>query len=107
MFEVNYLPQELFFYENAIVPSRWEGAADFLMGVGEGPLVRYPIERVEPLRAEWESFLLFVKKGEGEGATGEEGLRTLLLAEALERAAQSGQVVELAADARSPLPLST
>lgn len=96
MFVVNYLPQELFFYENALVPSRWESPGDFLLGVGEGQVVRYPLEHVEPLRAEWEAFLATIDGREADGATPEDALRTVLLAEALAESARTGAAVEVA-----------
>jgi predicted dehydrogenase len=96
LFVLNYLPQELFFYENAIVPSSWEGAGDFLLGVGEGQLVRYPIERIEPLRAEWDAFIAAVAGREDRATTGEDALQTLLLAEAIEESARTGAPVNIA-----------
>lgn len=95
MFALAYLSQDLEFYENALVPSRWEGAGDFLVGVGEGRMVRYPIEHVEPLRAEWEAFLAAVEGREADGATGEDALRTVLLADALARSAASGSPIAM------------
>jgi predicted dehydrogenase len=96
LFVINYLPQELFFYENAIVPSSWDGPGDFLLGVGEGPLVRYPLERTEPLRAEWEAFVAAVEGREDRATTGEDALQTLLLAEALTESARTGKPVLIA-----------
>ncbi|MBC7260968.1 MAG: Gfo/Idh/MocA family oxidoreductase, partial [Chloroflexi bacterium] len=53
MFSVNYLTQDLYFYENDYLNGNWEGLA--IMGVSEGRRIRHNIKRKEPLVAELES----------------------------------------------------
>jgi predicted dehydrogenase len=57
MFQVNYITQDLCFYENADTNGdRWS-TISLLRGVSEGMIIRYPIKKKEPLRAELESFI--------------------------------------------------
>lgn len=93
MFTVNYLTQELCFFHNAAMhggpESRWFPRASF--SVSEGDMVRYHIERREPLRSELEDFLDAVRTGRPPLVSGEAGQRVLVLAERLlTRAAQEG-----------------
>jgi UDP-N-acetylglucosamine 3-dehydrogenase len=83
MFVVNYLTQDLTLYEN----SSSGGAAEVLsvMGVVEGRMIRFPIQRFEPLRAEIESFLSAVRTGGKPHVGGEEGVRALHLAHLIAR----------------------
>ena len=83
MFVVNYLTQELFFYQNPANVSPIEGAAwDFTIKAGD--MVRYEIYRQEPLREEIESFLQAVVAKDRsffeKGADGKAGLKALELA---------------------------
>lgn len=91
MFTVNYLTQELCFFHNAAVhgrpESRWLPGSSF--SVSEGDMIRYHIERREPLRSELEDFLDAVRTGRPPLVPGEAGQRVLVLAEQLlARAAQ-------------------
>jgi len=87
MFLVNYVTQDLFFYENAEGSGDW-GTLQLLRGVSEGDMIRLSIPKKEPLRAELEAF---VRAAAGEGpvvVSGEDGLAALRLAQALVRSAQ-------------------
>lgn len=79
MFHVNYLTQDLTFFEN--------GAADpgslnvlHVMGISEGRAIRYPVRRVEPLRAELEQFVHCIRTGAAPSVGGTEAVETLQLA---------------------------
>jgi predicted dehydrogenase len=78
MFLVNYLTQDLTFFENASGP----GSAEVLqvMGIAEGRMIRYPIKRIEPLRAEIEHFISGIQDGTPPLIGGEEAMRALVLA---------------------------
>jgi UDP-N-acetylglucosamine 3-dehydrogenase len=95
MFTANYLTQDLLFYENADVAGQsWERITH-LRGVSEGRMVRYPIQKREPLRSEVEAFL---KAAEGEPSgivTGEDGREALRLALALVKSGEEGRVITL------------
>jgi predicted dehydrogenase len=84
MFLVNYLTQDLFFYENTryeSVPAAgsWENLG-ILKGVAEGNMTRLAIARKEPLRAELEAFLQAIQSNPAASVSGEDGLRVLRLA---------------------------
>ena len=95
MFVVNYLTQDLTLYEN----SSSGGGAEVLavMGVVEGRAIRFPIQRVEPLRAEIESFVAAVRSGGKPHVDGDEGVRALHLAHLVARSGREQTVM----DARS------
>jgi predicted dehydrogenase len=92
MFVVNYLTQDLTLYEN----SSSGGAAEVLavMGVVEGRAIRFPIQRVEPLRAEIESFVASVRSGGKPVVDGDEGVRALHLAHLIARSGREQTVLD-------------
>lgn len=79
MFHVNYLTQELYFYENNYA-NGWEGMVA-LMGVSEGRITKYEIRKREPLVEELENFVASVQNGHDSLISGEEGMRAVYLAE--------------------------
>lgn len=93
MFLVNYLTQELWFYENRSAVDRWETLAT--SGVSEGSVSKYELERVEPLRAELEAFVDASQRGYNGLVNGEEGLRAVFLAEQILLASRERRVVTL------------
>lgn len=95
MFKVDYLTQDLYFFENAVAREpEWE-TLQVLRGVSEGPMVRHVVRKREPLRVELEAFLQMVREGGPSPVTGEDGLRALELARAIVESGQSHQVVEV------------
>jgi predicted dehydrogenase len=97
MFVVDYLARELTFYENDDAPrgqpADW--AAHHLKGVSEGRVHRIGVEKREPLRVELESFVRAVGDGTPPAVTPDDALAAMAAAEALVRAAQSGESVSL------------
>jgi predicted dehydrogenase len=93
MFLVNYLTQDLYFYENESANGNWEGLA--VMGVSEGRLIRYNIKRKEPLLAELESFVDAILHDTPPLIGGEEALRAVLLAQKLIESGQQHKVIAL------------
>jgi predicted dehydrogenase len=81
MFHVNYLTQDLTLFENASAV----GSAEVLLfvGIAEGRSIRFPIQRIEPLRAELEHFIECIEKGTAPIVPGEEAVRALDLAQRL------------------------
>ena len=78
MFRADYLTQDLFFHENAEAAAHnWEQIT-MLRGVSEGSMVKYAIQKREPLQSE---FVAFIKscRGRSDGnrqwRDGTEGLR--------------------------------
>lgn len=82
MFRVDYLTQDLYFFENAAAPV---GDWPFLnlRGVNEGRMIRQVVAKKEPLRAELESFIAAVKGEKPVPVTGQDGLKSLALAQAM------------------------
>lgn len=95
MFRADYLTQDLYFFENAEVTGVPYEPLNVLRGVSEGAMIRFALQRVEPLRAELESFLAACAGQEARVVTGEDGTRALQLALALISSADSGNVVHL------------
>jgi UDP-N-acetylglucosamine 3-dehydrogenase len=86
MFVANYLTQDLFFYENDAVPhgQEWHEAA--VMGVTEGRMIRFKVNKKEPLRAELEAFAAAVRNRQAAPVSGMDGLLALSVAQALTEA---------------------
>lgn len=83
MFRVDYLTQDLYFFENAIVgDSGWE-TLRHLRGVNEGRMIRHVVNKKEPLRAELEAFVAAVRDAAPIAVSGADGLCALQLAQAL------------------------
>jgi predicted dehydrogenase len=83
MFRVDYLTQDLYFYENAVANGGDWATIQVLRGVSEGPMIRYAIAKKEPLRSELESFLAAVQEKASVTVTGQDGLKAIELAQAL------------------------
>ncbi len=92
MFVVDYLTQDLYFYENSQIHDGWDHLA-ILNGVGEGKMIRYAVEREEPLKRELTSFARSVLRREEPEVTGKDGVDALALAEAILASGASSQVV--------------
>jgi predicted dehydrogenase len=83
MFKVDYLTQDLIFFENAVSNgSDWE-TLRMLRGVSEGKMIRYYVDKKEPLRAEQEAFLAAVRGEAPVAVTGQDALQALVLAQAI------------------------
>ncbi len=93
LFRVDDLTQDLYFYENSQAPSGLWQPLEMLKGVSEGGMIRYPINRYEPLKAELESFLKAVKGEIAVPVTGEDGLAALKISMALVESGKNHQVV--------------
>ncbi len=96
LYTVNYLTQDLYFYENDYAPTDWEVIGS-LAGVSEGTMTRLKLRKAEPLRLEYEDLLRAITQGVAPTVTGEDGLAVLRIAYRLMEAAQTGRVVSCAA----------
>jgi predicted dehydrogenase len=85
MFVVNYLTQELFFYEHPTKGTEWD-ALSGIRGGGEGDMIRFALQRREPLRVQWEQFLHAVRSGSPPPVSALDGLAALSTATAIQRA---------------------
>ena len=96
MFRADYLTQDLYFYENAEAAAHnWEQIT-MLRGVSEGSMVKYVINKREPLQSELEAFMKAIA-GEPAGiVSGEDGSEALRLALAMVESGDEGRVVTVA-----------
>jgi UDP-N-acetylglucosamine 3-dehydrogenase len=88
------LTADLTFHANGSVATEWDDIANF-RGVSEGDVVRYAIAKPEPLRTEHQAFRDAILGKDAEIVTMREGLRTVVVAEAVLASSVSGQVVEV------------
>ncbi|MFN8471928.1 MAG: Gfo/Idh/MocA family oxidoreductase [Anaerolineae bacterium] len=96
MFHVNYLTQELTFFENRLTSGGWD-TLNVLTGVSEGNATRLSIERREPLLAELEAFVRAVRDGGGPPVAPEDALAALTLALTTLHAGEAGSPVTISA----------
>jgi UDP-N-acetylglucosamine 3-dehydrogenase len=94
MFQVNYLTQDLFFFENAEADEAWDHLS-ILRGVAEGQMIRHVVAKKEPLRTELEAFLAAVRGEEVAIVNGEDGLRALRQAQAIVQSGLAHRPIEL------------
>ncbi len=92
MYLVNYLSQDLYFYENDYTVTTWD-ALRSLTGVSEGTMSRLKLQKAEPLRLEYEDVLAAVRGDKSPTVTGEDGLAVLRLAHQLIEATQKREVI--------------
>jgi predicted dehydrogenase len=96
MFRVDYLTQDLYFFENAeSIPEHSYAAVSALRGVSEGAMTRYSIPKVEPLRAELDAFFAACRGDRSRMVGPRDGLAALEVASALARSGQTKQIIHL------------
>lgn len=88
MFLVNYLTQDLYFYENDYTTTDWDQHST-LAGVSEGTMTRLKLQKAEPLRLEYEDVLGAIADARAVTVSGEDGLAALRLAHRLLEAAHA------------------
>lgn len=79
MYLVNYLTQDLYFYENDYTPTSWD-ALRSLTGVSEGTMTRLKVQKAEPLHLEYEDIFAALCNDTLPTVTGEDGLAALDIA---------------------------
>jgi UDP-N-acetylglucosamine 3-dehydrogenase len=92
MLVVDYLTQDLMFYEHPTRATDWDHLAA-IRGGGEGNMIRYALERREPLRVQWEQFLGAVREGRPAPVSGRDGLASLSVARAIRESAARHETV--------------
>lgn len=95
MFRVDDLTQDLYFFANADIDGELWSALGTIKGVSEGEMIRYPLRRYEPLRAELEAFVEAIVDDNPVPVNGADGLEALRLAQALIESGQKKQVVRV------------
>lgn len=95
MFRVDYLTQDLYFFENAKADgAEWE-TMRMLRGVSEGRMIRHLVNKKEPLRAEQEAFLAAARGEAPVPVSGQDGLRALELAQAVVRSGLEHRAIDV------------
>jgi UDP-N-acetylglucosamine 3-dehydrogenase len=97
MFRVDYLTQDLYFYENAEAGGATWNPLSVLRGVSEGAMIRFAVQRVEPLRAELEAFIAAVSGCPDHVVSGRDGRAALRLALQLIEAAETHHSLDVIA----------
>jgi UDP-N-acetylglucosamine 3-dehydrogenase len=82
MFLVNYLTQEVYFYENDYSTTSWDTLRS-LTGVSEGTMTRLKVQKAEPLRLEYEDIIRAIVDDLLPTVSGEDGLAVLKVVEQL------------------------
>jgi UDP-N-acetylglucosamine 3-dehydrogenase len=95
LFRVDDLTQDLYFYENEHANGTLWPALQNLKGVSEGSMIRFALQRYEPLKAELQGFLKAVQQDSPVPVSGADGLAALRLALALVESGHSHQVIEV------------
>jgi UDP-N-acetylglucosamine 3-dehydrogenase len=76
MYLVNYLTQDVFFYENDYTTTTWDTLRS-LTGVSEGTMTRLKIQKTEPLRLEYEDVITAIEQDLSPTVSGEDGVAVL------------------------------
>lgn len=92
MLVVDYLTQDLMLYEHPTRATDWDHLAA-IRGGGEGNMIRFALERREPLRVQWEQFLSAVREGRPAPVSGLDGLASLSVARAIQTSASRHEAV--------------
>jgi len=93
-FVADTLTADLSWYANGEIRQSWDAISKF-RGVSEGDVIRYAIEKPEPLRTEHEQFRDAVLGNEADIVTMSQGLRTVRVAEACLESARTSTTVPL------------
>jgi predicted dehydrogenase len=93
LYRVDDLTQDLYFYENEAANGELWPALKTIKGVSEGRMIRYAINRYEPLKAELQAFLLSVEEGSAPPVSGEDGLAALRIALDLVESSNNHRVI--------------
>lgn len=101
MFLVDYIHQDLYFYENSEAPSRWDTLALF-QGVEEGNVLKLRLSKREPLEQELRAFVNAAANRTPPLVTGADGRQALRLARLLLASAAEGRVLPVAEAAPQP-----
>jgi UDP-N-acetylglucosamine 3-dehydrogenase len=91
MFKVNYLLQEITFYENKALTTDDYG----FLGVTEGNMTMIQLDKKEPLKQEIESFIDCVMHNRPSPITGEDGMDALLYAQKILESAKEENIIRL------------
>jgi predicted dehydrogenase len=91
MFVVDYLTQELFFYENPHTEDEWQTMVS--RGPREGDMRRFALQRREPLVVQWESFIGAIRNATPPAVSGADAIAAISTAEAIQKSGRLHAVV--------------
>lgn len=91
MYVVNYLTQDVYFYENDYTDTSWD-ALRSLTGVSEGTMMRLKVQKAEPLRLEYEDIFAAIEHDRAPTVSGEDGMVVLQVVQQLTQS-QNGQFI--------------
>ena len=94
-FVADTLTADLTFYANGTVNTNWDELAQF-RGVSEGDVIRFAFPKPEPLKLEHENFRDAVLGKKADIVTMEQGLTTVVVAEAIIKSAKEQCTVQIA-----------
>ena len=94
-FVADTLTADLTFYANGTVSTNWDELAQF-RGVSEGDVIRYAFPKPEPLKLEHENFRDAVLGKKADIVTMDQGLATVVVAEAIIKSAKEQCTVQIA-----------
>ncbi len=92
MLTLDYLTQELCLYKHPTNATNWDTLAS-IRGGGEGDMIRFALDRDEPLRREWEGFLAAIHAQRPAPVTAWDGAAALAVAQAIRQAGATHEVV--------------
>ncbi len=87
MYLINYLTQDVYFYENDYTTTTWD-ALRSITGVSEGSMTRLKVQKAEPLRLEYEDVINAVRQDALPTVSGEDGLAVLKIVSQLSESKQ-------------------
>ena len=102
MYRVDYITQDLHFFENAEANGDDWAAMHLLRGVSEGSVTKFAIHKREPLRAELEAFIAKIQGSGSLVANGHDGYAAMSLACAMADSAASVAVKLLYSETHIP-----
>jgi predicted dehydrogenase len=104
MFRVNYITQDLCFFENAEFDNSEWSPLSLLRGVSEGAIIQYAIKKKEPLRNELETFIGHLQGKANRLVSGMEAIEALQVAIALVESASISKSLEVNSHERYRIP---
>lgn len=82
MYLINYLTQDVYFYENDYTTTTWDTLRT-LTGVSEGTMTRFKVQKSEPLKLEYEDVLAAIEQDRAPSVSGEDGIAVLSIVQQL------------------------
>lgn len=95
MFRVNYITQDLSFFENADYEGGDWTSLSLMRGVSEGSIIQYAIKKREPLRIELETFIAHVQGKKAHIVNGLDAIEALQIALALVESAKMFTMIKV------------